>query len=87
LAARRAQGHVQHRSVLGAVDFLAREHGVDAFAQAHRLGQIQQQAQRFLRDAVLRIVQKQAGGLGAEALGAPGSFSNSSRKCTDFCCS
>ena len=43
-AARRAQRHVQHGAVLGDVDLVAAEHGVDALAQARLLGQLQQQA-------------------------------------------
>ena len=38
-AARCAQRHVQHGAVLGDVDLLAREHGVDALAQAGLLGE------------------------------------------------
>ena len=40
-AARGAQGDVQHGPVLGDVDLVAAEHGVDALAQAGLLGQLQ----------------------------------------------
>ncbi len=49
-AARRAQRHVQHRAVLGDVDLLAAEHGVDALrAGPASLGQLQQQPQASRR--------------------------------------
>ena len=70
--ARRAQRHVQHRAVLGAVDALAGEHGVDALAQAGLVGQRQQQAQRLVGDALLGIVQVDAGGLQRQAFAALG---------------
>ena len=37
-----AQRHVQHRAVLGDVDAVAAEHGVDALAQPALVGQLQQ---------------------------------------------
>ena len=46
--ARRAQRDVQHRAVLGDVDLLAAEHGVDALAQARLLGELQQQPHRLV---------------------------------------
>ena len=62
-AARRAQRDVQHGAVLGDVDLLAAEHRVDALAQPRLLRQRQQQAQRLVGDAVLRVVEVDAGGL------------------------
>ena len=70
-AARRAQGDVQHRALLGGVDLLAAEHGVDALAQARLLGELQQQGQGFVGDAVLGIVEIDSGGFGHEPLAAP----------------
>ena len=42
-ALRRAQRDVQHGAVLGDVDLLAAEHGVDPLAQAALLGQLHEQ--------------------------------------------
>ena len=70
LIPRRAQRHVQHGAVLGDVDLLAAEHGVDALAQAALRGEVQQQAQRLVGDAVLGVVQVQADRLSREALAA-----------------
>ena len=67
---RRAQRHVQHRAVLGDVDLLAAEHRVDPLAQARLLGQLQQQLQRLVGDAVLRVVEIDARGLERQALAA-----------------
>ena len=66
-AARRAQGDVEHRALLGGVDLLAAEHGVDALAQARLLGKLQQQGQGFVGDAVLGVVEIESGGLGRRA--------------------
>ena len=63
---------MQHRAVLGDVDLLAAEHGVDAAAQAGFLGQLQKQLQRFVGDAVLRVVEEEARGLGRHPLAALG---------------
>jgi hypothetical protein len=65
-----AQGHVQHRAPFRDVDPVAAEHGVDPFAQAGLPGQLHQQAQRFIGDAVLGIVQVDACGLQRKALTA-----------------
>ncbi len=53
----RAQRHVEHRALLGHVDLLAREHGVDARPQAGRLGQREQEPQGLVGDPVLRVVE------------------------------
>ena len=71
-ALRRAQRHVQDRAVLGDVDLLAAEHGVDPRAQAGFLGQLQQQLERLVGDAVLRVVEVDAGRLGRQPLAARG---------------
>jgi hypothetical protein len=65
-ASGRAQRHVQDRTILGDVDLVAAEHRVDAVAQPARFGQRKQQAQRFIGDAILGIVEKDAGRLGSE---------------------
>ena len=60
---RRAQGHVQDSPVLGDVDLVAAEHGVDVVLQAARLGQRQQQVDGLAGDAVLGVVEVQPGSL------------------------
>ena len=56
-AFRRAQGDVQHRPLLRDVDLVAAKHGIDPRAQARLLGQLQQQLQRFVGDAILRVIE------------------------------
>ena len=70
---RRAQRDVQHRAILGRVDLVAAKHRVDALAQAAGVGQ-RRSSRRSVssRDAVLRIVEIEAGGFGGEALAALG---------------
>ena len=65
-----AQGDVQDGAVFGDVDLVAAEHGVDAGAEAGLLGQLQQQLQRLVGDAVLRVVEEEADGLDGQALAA-----------------
>ena len=69
---RGAQGHVQHGAVLGDVDLLAAEHGVDPRAQTALVGQLQQQLERLVGDAVLRVIEIDARGLGGHAFAALG---------------
>ena len=69
---RRAQGDMQDRAVLGDVDPVAPEHGVDPLAQAAFPGQLQEEPQRVVGDAVLRVVEEEAGGLDCQTLAAFG---------------
>ena len=69
---RRAQRHVQNGPVFGDVDLLAPEHGVDPLAQAGFLGQLQQELERLIGDAILRVIEINADGLGRHALAALG---------------
>ena len=62
-AARCAQRHVEHGAFLRDVDLLAAEHGVDAGAQAAVLGEADEQRERLVGDAVLRIIEIDARGL------------------------
>ena len=50
---------MQDGAVLGGVDLLAGEHRVDARAQAARLGEFEQQAQRFLVEQLPREIEQQ----------------------------
>ncbi len=54
-----AQRRVQHRPILGGVDFLATEHGVDATAQTTRVGERDQQTQRLGVDALPGEIEQQ----------------------------
>ena len=66
VASRRAQRHVQDGPVFRDVDLLAPEHGVDARPQAGLLGQLQQQLERLVGDAILRVVEVEARRLGGQ---------------------
>ena len=68
----RAQRHVQDGAVLGDVDLLAPEHGVDPLAQAGLLGQLQQELERLVGDAILRVVEVEPDRLGRQPLAALG---------------
>ncbi len=69
---RRAQRGMQHGAILGDVDLVAAEHGVDAGAQAGLPGQLQQQPEGLVGDPVLGIVEIEAAGLQHHALAALG---------------
>ncbi len=60
-ASRRAQRDVQHGPVLGDVDLLAVEHRVDAGAQPGSLRELDEKRERLVGDAVLRVVEIDAG--------------------------
>src|SRR5712664_434834 len=70
LVAGRPEGHVEHRAVLGHVDLLAAEHGVDALAQPGLLGELDEETERLVGHAVLRVVEVQADALDRQALAA-----------------
>ncbi len=54
-----AQGHMQHRPVLGEVDLFAREHALDPIAEAHLPRQVQQQGEGLIGETVLGIIEQQ----------------------------
>ena len=56
----RAQGDVQDGAIFGDVDFVAAEHGVDAFAKAGFLGELQEEREGFVGDAVLGVIEVDA---------------------------
>ncbi len=66
-----AQSSVQNGALLGRVDLLAAEHGLDARTQAALLGKAQEQAQRLAVDAILRVVEIKPGSFHCKALAAP----------------
>ncbi len=49
----RAQGRVQHRAILGHVDLVAPKHRQDVLFQIRLVGQVQEQVNGLVRDAVL----------------------------------
>ncbi len=79
---RRAQGHVQHGAVLGDVDLLAAEHGVDPRAQAGFLRQLQEQLEGFVGDAILRVVEEDPTASAVIRSPRPGSSAKSLRRCS-----
>ena len=71
-ALRRPQRDVQHGAILGDVDLLAAEHGVDSAAHVALFGELKEQLERFVGDAVLRVIEEDADGLGGHPLAARG---------------
>ena len=67
---RRAQGHVQDGPVFRDVDLLAAEHGVDPRPQAGFLGQLEEELEGFVGDAILRVIEVEAHRLGRHPLAA-----------------
>ncbi len=67
-APRHTQGHVQDGAILGDVDALAGEHRRRALGKARLLGQLDEQTDRLLGYAILRVIQVEAWALGREAL-------------------
>ena len=65
-----AERDVEDGAVFGDVDLLAAEHRVDAFTQAAILGELEQEGERLVGDAVLRVIEVQARCLGRETLTA-----------------
>jgi hypothetical protein len=65
-----AQGHVQHGAILGTVDPGAAEHRCDLLAQARGAGQGHEQIERLVGNAVLAIVEVEAGSFSAQPLAA-----------------
>ena len=70
LSARRAQRDMEDGAVLGDVDLLAAEHRVDAIAQPGLLRQLPQQTERLVGDAVLGVVETEAGEFHRHSLAA-----------------
>ena len=65
---------MQDGAVFGDVDLFAAKHGVDARLQARFLGQLQEQLERLIGDAVLGVIEEDAGGLRRQPLAATGIF-------------
>jgi hypothetical protein len=67
-AARGAQGDVQNGALFGDIDPFATEHRVTAGRHVACLGEREEQTQRLLGDAVLRVVKEDSGRLRRKAL-------------------
>ena len=69
---RRTQCHVQDGAIFGDVDFLAAKHRVDPGAQPGSFGELDEQLERLVVDAILRVVEVDAGGVRGHPLAARG---------------
>src|ERR1700734_3413654 len=70
LTLRRAQRNMQHSPVLRNVDLVPTEHRIDLLAQTRFLGQLDQQLQRLVGNAILRVVEKNSTRLRSKTLTA-----------------
>ena len=61
---------MENGALLGDVDLVAREHGVDVMPQAGLFGKLNQKTYRLGRDSVLRVVEVQTQSLQREAFAA-----------------
>ena len=67
---RHAQRDVEHGAVLGHIDPLPGEHRIPVPLEPGLLGELEQQAQGLVGDAVLRVIEIEPGGLGPQPLTA-----------------
>ena len=63
---------MQNGALLGDVDLVAREHGVDVLAQTGLLRKLKEQADGLAGDSVLRVIEVETQGLQREAFAALG---------------
>ena len=70
--ARSAEGCMQNGSVLGDVDLVTTEHGINLFAQTSGIREIDQASDCLAGDQVFRIIQEKPGGFELELLSAFG---------------
>ncbi len=66
----RAQGDVQDGAVFRDVDLVAAKHRFDVLLQAALFGELEEQLERFIGDAVLRVIEEDADGFGGVARAA-----------------
>jgi hypothetical protein len=66
----RTQRHVQHGPIFRDVNFLAAEHCVDPGAQTGLFGELDEQLERFVVDAMFRVIEVDAGRLRSHPLTA-----------------
>jgi hypothetical protein len=69
---RRAQSHMQDCTVFRDVDPVTPEHGIDALAKSAFFRQVQEESERFIRDAIFRVIEKDARGLHGQTLSTLG---------------
>ena len=68
---RRTERHMQDGAIFRHVDFLASKHRVDPSAQPGLFGELDEQLERLVVDAIFRVIQVDAGGLRGHPLAAP----------------
>ncbi len=78
---RHAERDVEDRAVLGHVDAVAGEHHVAALLELGLSGELEEQRERLVGDAVLGVVEVEPGGLDGQPLPAVGSSAKRSRRC------
>ena len=66
-----AEGDVEDCAVFCGVDFFAGEHGFGVLLEAGLVGEVDEELEGFVGDAVLGVVEEEAAGFGVEA-GAAG---------------
>src|SRR5262249_29160738 len=69
-ASRRAQRHVQDRTLLGDVDLVTTKHRSNPLLKAAFFGQLKEKLQRFVCDAILRVVEVYTGSFCRHAIAA-----------------
>src|SRR4030095_8632283 len=67
-----AQRHVQHGAVFRNVDLVTPEHGVDPLTQSRLVCELHEELQSLVRNAILRVIQKQTHRVDGQALAACG---------------
>ena len=67
---RRTERHMQDSAIFRDVDFVAAEHRVDPVAQPGLLGELDEQLEGFVVDAIFRVIEVDAGGLGGHPVAA-----------------
>ena len=67
-----AEGDVEDGAVFGGVDLLAGEHGFGVLLEAGFFGELEEEGEGFVGDAVLGVVEEEAAGFGGEAGAAGG---------------
>jgi hypothetical protein len=66
------EGDVEDGAVFGGVDYFAGEHGVDAGAEVGLVGEIEKEAEGFIGDAVLGVVEVKIQDIRGKLFGAAG---------------
>ena len=74
LSFRRPQGDVQNGAFFGRVDLLPAKHRIGPRPQSRFFGELQQQLQRLIGDAVFRVIQVDPRRLGSQTFASPGIF-------------